>query len=90
MCCKQRKCEALRCTIYINEFFFIQKIGARQDIHSNFSEGIDEGSNCGLVGVSITSGNRKCPKKFFTLTLKIIGCERKCHFFHFFLALIEI
>ena len=27
-----------------------------------FFEGIDEGSNCGLVGVSNTSGNRKCPK----------------------------
>ena len=27
-----------------------------------FFEGIDKGWNCGLVGVSITSGNRKCPK----------------------------
>ena len=29
-------------------------------------------------------------KKNYTLTLKIIGCERKCHFFTFFVALIEI
>ena len=27
-----------------------------------FFEGIDKGWNCGLVVVSITSGNRKCPK----------------------------
>ena len=51
---------------------------------------VGKGWNCGLVGVSITSGNRKCPKKIYTLTLKIIGCERKCHFFHFFVALIKI
>ena len=30
------------------------------------------------------------PEKNYTLTLKIIDCERKCPFFHFLLALIEI
>ena len=34
--------------------------------------------------------NRKCPKKNYTLTLKTIGCERKCQFFHFLLREIEI
>ena len=33
--------------------------------------------------VSDLTGNRKCPKKNYTLTLKTIGCERKCQFFHF-------
>ena len=55
-----------------------------------FFEGIEKGWNGGLVGVLITSGYRKCPKKIYTLMLKMIGCERKCQFFSFFVALIEI
>ena len=47
---------------------------APDNIFAKFFEGIDKGLNCGLVGVSITSGNRKCPKKIYTLTLKMIGC----------------
>ena len=43
-----------------------------------------------IGGVSKVTGNRKCPKTNQTLTLKIIGCERKCHFFHFLLREIEI
>ena len=35
-----------------------------------------------------TTGSAR--KKNYTLTLKIIGCERKCQFFTFFVALIEI
>ena len=75
----------------LTTFFWLRQIGAlhhgrlRQDIYSNFFEDIDKGWNCGVVGVSIISGNRKCPKKFYTLTLEIIGCERKCDFFHFLL-----
>ena len=56
--------------------FWWRQIGAlhhgrpRQDIKylkilnftQTFFEGIDEGSDFGLVGVSISSGNRKCPK----------------------------
>ena len=34
------------------------------------------------------SGQRKVPEKNHTLTLKMIGCERKCHFFFsFFVAI---
>ena len=34
--------------------------------------------------------NRKCLKKKYTFTLKIIRCERKCQVFHFSLGKIEI
>ena len=30
------------------------------------------------------------PEKNYNLTLKTIGCERKCRFFHFLLRKIEI
>ena len=48
--------------------FFNDKIGALyhgrpiQYIRPNFFEDKDKGWNCGLVWVSITSENRKCPK----------------------------
>ena len=29
------------------------------------------------------TGNRKCLKKIHTLMLKMIGCGKKCQFFHF-------
>ena len=83
--------------VYIQDFFFgLDKSGrsitAAPDkiFTQTFFENIDKGWNCGLVRFSITSGNRKYQKKFNTLTLKIIDYERKCQFFHFFVALIEI
>ena len=66
---------------HIDELFFSmiesgRSIRAAPDkiFAQTFFEGIEKGLNCGLVEFSITSGNRKCPKKIFTLTFKMIGC----------------
>ena len=40
--------------------------------------------------VSDLTGNRKGLRKNHTLTLKTLGCEIKCQFFHFLLREIEI
>ena len=83
--------------IHYDDFFFRGSKSGRPLTVKRFKLGtqtllqvVGKGWNCGLVGVLITSGNRKCPKKIYTLTLKMIGCERKCQFFSFFVALIEI
>ena len=74
----------------VTSFFFKETNRGAQSrapdkmLTQTFFQGIEEGRNCGLAGVSITSGNLKCPKKNHTLTLKMIGCEIKCQFFPFF------
>ena len=54
---------------WIDEFFFHSEKSGRsitaapdKIFTQTFFEGIDKGWNCGVVGVSIISGNRKCPK----------------------------
>ena len=74
-CCNSIKCDLTGIFESNSNFiaqmtciFFNDKIGALyhgrpiQYIRPNFFEDKDKGWNCGLVWVSITSENRKCPK----------------------------